>query len=46
MLSMPVGLANTGGAVHLTVDDHISRAVSHPAFAGFGRLILPWTLSC
>ena len=28
--------------MHLTVNDRISRAVSHPAFAGFGRLILPW----
>jgi acetyl esterase/lipase len=42
MLSMLVGVSNGGDAVHLTVDDRISRGVSHPAFTGFGRLILPW----
>jgi hypothetical protein len=26
----------------LAVDDHITRVLNHPAFAGFGRLILPW----
>lgn len=41
-LSLLAALSNAGSAVHLTVNDSISRAVSHPAFAGFGRLILPW----
>lgn len=41
-LSLLGALSNAGSAVHLTVNDSISRAVSHPAFAGFGRLILPW----
>jgi len=41
-LSMLVALSNVSGSVHLTIDDPISRAVHHPAFAGFGRLILPW----
>jgi acetyl esterase/lipase len=27
---------------HLTVDASIQDLLSHPAFAGFGRLILPW----
>jgi acetyl esterase/lipase len=27
---------------HLTTDDSIGDLLSHPAFAGFGRLILPW----
>lgn len=29
-------------SAHLTVDDTLERLVEHPAFAGFGRLILPW----
>ena len=28
--------------VHLTADDHIGDMLRHPAFAGFGRLLLPW----
>jgi len=27
---------------HLRVDDRIADILNHPAFAGFGRLILPW----
>ena len=27
---------------HLTADDTILDLLSHPAFAGFGRLLLPW----
>lgn len=42
MLSMLAALSTAGSSVHLTVNDTISRAVGHPAFAGFGRLILPW----
>ena len=28
--------------VHLTADDTIQDLLNHPAFAGFGRLLLPW----
>jgi acetyl esterase/lipase len=28
--------------VHLTADDTILDLLNHPAFAGFGRLLLPW----
>jgi acetyl esterase/lipase len=38
----PFALSSFGGAVHLTINDRLSRVVSHPAFAGFGRLIVPW----
>jgi hypothetical protein len=27
---------------HLTTEDSVGNLVHHPAFAGFGRLILPW----
>ena len=27
---------------HLSVDDTIQDLLSHPAFSGFGRLLLPW----
>jgi acetyl esterase/lipase len=30
------------GAVHLHIDDTIGDVLEHPAFAGFGRLLLPW----
>jgi acetyl esterase/lipase len=33
-------LRNTGE--HLTADHTISDLLNHPAFAGFGRLLLPW----
>jgi acetyl esterase/lipase len=29
-------------AVHLRIDDTIGDVLEHPAFAGFGRLLLPW----
>jgi len=29
-------------AVHLRVDDTVGDMLEHPAFAGFGRLLLPW----
>ena len=29
-------------ATHLRVDDTVGDVLSHPAFAGFGRLLLPW----
>jgi hypothetical protein len=29
-------------AVHLRVDDTVSDILEHPAFDGFGRLLLPW----
>jgi len=35
------GAAQTA-AVHLRVDDTIGDVLEHPAFAGFGRLLLPW----
>jgi hypothetical protein len=28
--------------VHLRVDDTVGDMLRHPAFAGFGRLLLPW----
>ena len=28
--------------LHLTIDASIREMLNHPAFAGFGRLILPW----
>jgi hypothetical protein len=27
---------------HLSLDSTIRDVLTHPAFAGFGRLILPW----
>ena len=30
------------GAAHLSVDDTVGDLLEHPAFAGFGRLLLPW----
>jgi acetyl esterase/lipase len=32
----------SGKDVPLSVDDHIRDILNHPAFSGFGRLILPW----
>ena len=29
-------------AAHLRVDDSVDDILKHPAFAGFGRLLLPW----
>jgi acetyl esterase/lipase len=33
---------NQTSAAHLSIDDTIGDLLKHPAFAGFGRLILPW----
>jgi acetyl esterase/lipase len=33
---------NKTSAAHLSVDDAIGDLLKHPAFAGFGRLLLPW----
>lgn len=37
-----VKVASQARAVHLRVDDTIGDVLEHPAFAGFGRLLLPW----
>jgi acetyl esterase/lipase len=34
--------ARKNSGAHLTADDTISDLLNHPAFAGFGRLLLPW----
>ena len=31
-----------GVAAHLRLDDSVDDILEHPAFAGFGRLLLPW----
>jgi acetyl esterase/lipase len=38
--SVTAGSASRGG--HLRVTDRISDVLAHPAFEGFGRLLLPW----
>jgi acetyl esterase/lipase len=38
----PVKAAAQTPAAHLRVDDSIGDLLAHPAFAGFGRLLLPW----
>lgn len=35
-------MASNARAAHLRVDDRVDDILEHPAFAGFGRLILPW----
>jgi acetyl esterase/lipase len=35
-------MASKNLAAHLRVDDSVDDILKHPAFAGFGRLILPW----
>ena len=35
-------MASNAPAVHLRIDDRVGELLAHPAFAGFGRLILPW----
>jgi acetyl esterase/lipase len=35
-------MASNTPAAHLGVDDRVDDILKHPAFAGFGRLILPW----
>ena len=43
LVNFSIAAAETGGrADHLTVQSTISDILGHPAFAGFGRLILPW----
>jgi len=37
-----VTVASQMRAVHLRVDDTVSDLLGHPAFDGFGRLLLPW----
>jgi acetyl esterase/lipase len=37
-----VNVATETPAKHLRVDDTIADVLEHPAFAGFGRLLLPW----
>jgi len=35
-------MVSTNLAAHLRVDDSVDDILKHPAFAGFGRLLLPW----
>jgi acetyl esterase/lipase len=35
-------MASKTRTAHLRVDDRVDDILKHPAFAGFGRLILPW----
>lgn len=43
LVNMPgAGLEADGRTGHLTVQSTIKDILGHPAFAGFGRLILPW----
>jgi acetyl esterase/lipase len=35
-------MGHTNRAAHLHVSDSVDSMVKHPAFAGFGRLLLPW----
>ncbi len=43
LVNCSIAIAEIGGrADHLTVQSTISDILGHPAFAGFGRLILPW----
>jgi acetyl esterase/lipase len=37
-----VRMANNPEVARLRVDDSIGDVLKHPAFAGFGRLLLPW----
>jgi acetyl esterase/lipase len=37
-----VKVASRTPATHLRVDDTVGDLLEHPAFAGFGRLLLPW----
>lgn len=40
--SQSVAAGSSPPAGHLGVDDSIGGVLTHPAFAGFGRLLLPW----
>lgn len=43
LVNFSSAVAETGGrADHLTIQSTIRDVLGHPAFAGFGRLILPW----
>ena len=47
MSDVPAGVFQSeraGGSkeTHLTADDTIQQLLNHPAFAGFGQLLLPW----
>lgn len=35
-------MANTAQGTHLRIDDSIGDLLTHPAFTGFSRLLLPW----
>jgi acetyl esterase/lipase len=37
-----MNVASQTMAAHLRVDDTVGDLVAHPAFAGFGRMLLPW----
>ena len=41
-VSRQVAVMSQTPATHLRVDDTVGDVLSHPAFAGFGRLLLPW----
>jgi acetyl esterase/lipase len=40
--SQPVTAGSAPRGMHLRVTDRIGDVLAHPAFAGFGRLLLPW----
>ena len=40
--AIPAERAGGSKGPHLTADDTIQQLLDHPAFAGFGRLLLPW----
>lgn len=42
LVNIPATHAQTGGSEHLTPQSTIGDLLRHPAFAGFGPLILPW----
>ena len=42
MILLLFASALTAAGTHLTADHTIGDLLKHPAFAGFGRLLLPW----
>jgi acetyl esterase/lipase len=42
LLSATPCVGSTALAAHLCLDDSVADVLEHPAFAGFGRLLLPW----
>jgi acetyl esterase/lipase len=40
--SLIAAAPSSDAAVHLRIDDTIGDVLEHPAFTGFGRLLLPW----